>query len=126
MKVCGRVLLLQRSSCSACSFFLMSGETDLADGGKDMADWIFILMITITPASQTTSKMTEAQCKSAVAEIEDLPDPIMAFCIGPAGERIRTTPVRERIAKWQQRQSQSGALSQAPAKPSMACKGEEI
>lgn len=63
-------------------------------------DWIFILQVTISQGSLTTQRMTEAQCKAAVEIFEKQADPVMAYCIGPKGQRFHTSGVRERIFRY--------------------------
>ena len=62
-------------------------------------DWVFVMWITIGSGSQSTQKMTELQCKAAIAELDKTIDPIMAYCWGPKGQSIRTSDIRDRMAR---------------------------
>lgn len=62
-------------------------------------DWVFIMWITLGGGHVTTQKTTEAQCKSLIAMYEKTVDPIMAYCAGPRGETLRTSDIRDRMAK---------------------------
>ena len=59
-------------------------------------EWVFVLWVTVNSGSLTNTRMTEAQCRAAIAEIEASPDPLMAYCVGPAGERVRTSNIADR------------------------------
>lgn len=63
-------------------------------------EWVFVLWVTVNSGSLTNTKMTEAQCRAAIAEIESSVDPLMAWCVGPAGERVRTSNISERRRKF--------------------------
>lgn len=63
-------------------------------------EWVFVMWVTVNSGSITQARMTELQCKAAVAEIESTVDPIMAWCVGPAGERLRTSNIGERRKRF--------------------------
>ena len=62
-------------------------------------EWVFVLMVTLSQGSVTTTRMTEAQCRAAVDVYEQQADPVMAYCFGPKGQRYHTTSVPSRMAR---------------------------
>ncbi len=71
-------------------------------------EWVFVLWVAINSGSLTQARMTGEQCAAAIAEIEETIDPLMAWCVGPKGERLRTSDVVAR------RRKRLGALTPPP------------
>ena len=62
-------------------------------------EWVFILIVSGSSASQSVARVTEPQCRAMIATYERHSDPLMAYCFGPSGETVMTTDVPTRVAR---------------------------